>query len=386
MIYKLFCCFKDHPTSLTEEEILNPFLVLKPLADREEYSRIKNGLWLLITNLYKQYQWMEQTEPLVLYDIYTELVRILDAAWVLQRIRPDYKVKGIINEPVFDRLCKDAFQKGNEKPSVPANFGNYQTLHNLFRDKMLWKSKLNLYTWCRYGLTPLAIPGPDQEIETDNLISDYRVPASLIDLLHAICRDDRESSLTSAEQKQLDRYKFYASGYDHTTTLSRDEMEDPGSVFQTFFESVDYEDFPRLLDLWNTNLIFGNIWEKYNDPGDALLIKQLTEYLMESAWIVLEDLDYEERGPASKPGYNFDKPSKEKFPDLTDEEYRLPYTVFQKFFDFKPLYQWKAHLEQWLRESLRNTENDHFFRENLLPCDYLKKLVEAGYLYHCYPG
>ncbi len=385
MNYKIFCCFKDHPTTLTEEEIENPFLVLNPLCGLDGFLKTHDDLWLLITNLFKEYHWMEQEAPLITYSSYNNLIRLLDAAWLLYKIRPDCQIKGNVNSPSFKGLYKKANEDENVFKNETISNSSYVSLHEFFGASFLWGIKNSLYLWCKYGLTPTDGSNDSDEVRNENIINIYRNLDYLIKSLHHICKEEKKQDLLPAEKEKLNRYKIYAITKDHPTTIFDEVMDDPSFSFYMFFKNLNYDAVHQSVNKWHTMLIYNNYWETHSDPGNILSLRLSIEQLIDGAWIIAQNapeyecelLDKKDKDEAKEAKFD-----RKNFPHLTDDEFAAPVLAFENFFRFKPLHWWKQHLEQWTRLTLSNVEDGDFYRGTLETPGQLLKLFEASYIFY----
>lgn len=79
----------NYITLLTEQEILNPYLVLEKLfVDFSSAEALQDEIFEILTIAIRRNYWLTYDSPLVLYKKYKKLVRLFEAGWLISKIRP----------------------------------------------------------------------------------------------------------------------------------------------------------------------------------------------------------------------------------------------------------------------------------------------------------
>lgn len=182
------------PCFLTKKEIRN----CEPVIDE---------CWDLWTLAFKENHWMNHPSPKVLYEKCVKLLSLLDAGWLIAKIRPAGMKKG------------DVITKGfnpKEERNIETDLGElskaYKIIHNSYSQSTRFDLGFELYNVFYQGLMPTSINFED--ILTETVYSSFKEIASLISALFIVYRSEIGTKKTNKDKASLRVYTKFALDFD----------------------------------------------------------------------------------------------------------------------------------------------------------------------------
>ncbi|MBS1653285.1 MAG: hypothetical protein JSU05_00445 [Bacteroidetes bacterium] len=163
--------------------------------------------------------------------------------------------------------------------------------------------------------------------------------------------------------------------------LALDEGTDPFSidlckVLEGIFQFASLNDMRDLFQQFCKAAMSEKYKWKEGPPGNLHYFAELLEQLIEAAYLIVKDKKKKLR--VATPVLH-----KDMLPvHLSAAEYDDPVLVFERFFNYKKLGEWKSALHDWLHAALSN----HSISDSVQPTEVLpfvfrmEKLIEVGWM------
>lgn len=361
MNFSLFLEYGDYPTTLSTDEIANPYRALDHFFLENTPENLKKDTNEFFISLFKAFPFQETHDPAYFYRTYKIMIRLIDIILLIVRSRKRSLYESSL-QSTLDELPGTAafgfmFNKNTDKAYIsllkktyqkPAIFIKNAALYYLLFDKsellslleiILSKSQMGRFYYY------------SQEDGDHGTLSGYRSIQSIINISLLIW-DQHRKEPDSRQKRVLDRYKIYGTDLDHPSRLSQNDLEHPLIATSDILEQVSFTKFCKALKLWQSLIQERDYWKKHNDPGNILFLKERIERLIDSAWLILQI--YQEENFA-------DKLIPED--DISDITLFLKYNIepllaaINGFFLYRPLHVWKQYIDQWTLHSL-SSSND----------------------------
>lgn len=175
--------------------------------------------------------------------------------------------------------------------------------------------------------------------------------------------------------------------------LHTNEIQDPYSVIGNYYETYATPRARKYLTTWFEALQENGRWN-FDLSANLLYFYERTVQLMEAASLIAQLDNKSKASVLTKEGLDLMDPKLffgyyptycawDYFPrSLSKREFINPYRVYKKFFDYKPLAEWRFILRELLHTALSsNAKMDDIGSFNIIKIrKHLHKLLEAGSL------
>lgn len=376
--YSFFSQHSNCPSHLTNEEILNPFLVLEELfGTTNSLKALEAESWQLMDVVFHQDYCLYHDEPLSLYYTYKKLLKLLEALCLITDLRPieSNTIKGT-KKATFDKTIRYTLRKGNFLSASKEPEHSYEICQCIIEDRSYGEWKAELELWLYGGLDPSG--GRICKAELANYAELYLFMEAAFNIYLYSSHE-----LSMDEQKTLNNYVKFSINTDRPTKLDAQDINEPFEIISCSLNSYSnvmelHQDFSICHDL----LVKRNHWKEHFDYGNLLLIFNDIERIIDAIWLI-----YKKDNPKEEVHQHADR-IRHQLSDkvcsaihhLTEAEINFPYLAIIDFFRFKPLNQWKLYLDQWLQYSLSNQSFPSFYNESKGAFKQVLKLLEVTYL------
>ena len=330
-------------TLLTEVEILNPYSVLKETF--KEFSSptpIQDELFELLTLTVRRNYWTTYESPLVLYKKYKKLLRLFEAGWLIEKIRPDANLHEMFHIPykeIKEGTPKRERVKTNTNPITSA----YQTLISAYSSRPLYSLRSDLFNMLFHGLMPTCIR---YSYEFDGYM--VKVAQQMSDLILALNSIDYHAQYNVLSPrdvkivtKERDKFKARNSLYDY----------DDDGIYNLFGYSKK-EDLIRTIRISKEILFTSNFWKLHGNPGNIIHYYHDLLFTLESYWghyqyIVEQRMDINTE-------WKYPKDKREKLYSMGHKWIKRPWEYLRDQFEKKSIHEWRSMLELCLEDVLSN--------------------------------
>ncbi len=193
----------------------------------------------------------------------------------------------------------------------------------------------------------------------------------------------------------MPRGEYTAVDY-YPANLYQAEIQNPYSVFHSFFDAFPLPDAMEFIDSWLAVLSKNHYW-KNGYPARLLYFYEIIVRLMEAAYLVNKmdtvneaaillkgdsEQEIDLMNPETYCGRHARYAPWDYFPrSLTKKQFINPYLVFRKFFKYHDLPAWKDELYDLLYNAFISKNKIEMFEYDLLATQkHLKRMVEAAHL------
>lgn len=264
------------PSFLCKKEIQDPFIVLK-----KTYKHLPNcepiidDCWDLWTIAFRENYWMNYVSPRALYEKCLKILRLLDAGWLISKIRPASISKG-------DVIIK-GFNPKSEK-IIENEFGEvakaYKTIHNSYSQSTRFDLGFDLYNAFYQGLMPTSINF--QDLLEESVYSSFKEITSLISALFTVYRSEIGTKRTSKDKVSLNLYKKYALDLDIPQFSYYDSIDH-------MFEAFNKQQFFSIIKYLASTSCSNSFWKNNGNPANVLYYMEELQFIMETMWDYLKE-------------------------------------------------------------------------------------------------
>ncbi|WEK19768.1 MAG: hypothetical protein P0Y49_01185 [Candidatus Pedobacter colombiensis] len=380
MNYGQFCCYGNHVSSLTKQEIKNPLSVLEAIYKKRGLKSFKENLWHFFQSIYNDQQW-RKAGAANFNRIYIDLIRLIDALWLIKTYQPELCVAlhtphlsiktsgGLMNNFNTMLNCRQSIHK------VPAK----NNVKSFYKSRSLSFIKYNIQGYLQLALNASYMSGNKFTYFT---LPEYNV---VDDFLKLECLIEHGSSIYINHSNQKSRHckaiKF-ATNTDHTTTLSKESIANPAAYIRgLYFYDLRFERVYESVKILEKSFYDKNFWVKADNPGNILFFTECLKQLIDCIWLLTRKDEIETA--AKKRALSNGK--KRRIVTLNKQELNHPFLAISNFFEHKKMHEWKKQVDEWTAICLSSTKtikakNKMETSENL---KHLLKFIEASHLLTC---
>ncbi|KGE13788.1 hypothetical protein [Sphingobacterium deserti] len=358
--------FEDcYITMLKEEEILNPFLVLHELfAGIPNAELLSDELYELFTIGVRSGAWLKYESPLVLYRKYKKLVRLIEAGWLLAKIRPAGSMHGKFLIPYAETRAHIPVSVPPDK-SIDPKGGSYKILLELYVNGTMDLSICTLHELLFYGLQPTCTRF-SLNFESYHVVTVQNV-SLLIGALYEIYLLEKGMTLSSVDLQVLsveqesfrDRLNMYNYHVDITYVFHHSPKKDLLEAITISKHILGSNGF------WRLHVNPANMLHYYHDF--MFLLDYFSEYYQEAV----------EAGVNISTNWKY--PSNKHTNKIRDtyKWRKRPWKYFEEKFKERSVAEWRKHLDDCLEDVLGNKSiYTSFDKDYGSLFDFLAMLVE----------
>lgn len=334
---------KNYVTLLTDEEILDPFIVLKEIF--EELSSPKHLIdelfEIAIVTLRTEY-WRTYDSPLLLYRKYKKIVRLFEAGWLISKIRPDYINQEAASLPYKQIPIETRGRKIKNAPIDPLSSAHNVLIRSFQQKDKLYAYRGDLFDFLFEGLAPTCVTY-DFGFE-GYLIDQLHEMDALIGALHYLYSQEKGNVLSSGDKELLTE--------ERDLFLSRGSMFVYGHDISQLKEYSTKEDLVNTLSLIREILHETNFWKLHGNPGNVLYHFHDFLFVLEYYWAYLQQLIAD--GADLSKRWEYPQEERSEIYQITRKWVNKPWKYLRRQFEKKPLAEWRALLERCLEDVLSN--------------------------------
>jgi len=328
---------------LKEEEILNPFEVLKEIF--QEFSsatQIQDELYEIMTLAVRKNYWMTYESPLILYKKYKKLIRLFEAGWLIEKIRPDLDLLKKFSIP-YKEIQVNTYKDSNQR-QYDALTNAYQTLIRVYNSEPLFLLKSDLYNLLFEGLMPTSVHYTyDFEGYMARAVEQMN---DLIISLHYIYNYEKDKLLSDLDIAILSK--------ERDEFIKRDTLYEYDGGFYDLYNYSKKEEVINAVVISKEILFTRNFWKFHSNPGNILhyyhdFLFILDCYSRHYHFILINGIDINTKW----------KYPNEKKKELYNKGYKWikrPWKYLHNQFQKKSIYEWREILEHCLEDVLSNKQ------------------------------
>lgn len=375
MDYTEFCHINGHVTSLTQQEIKTPLIVLETIYNKRNLTDFKTSLRDFFIAIYNDQLWRIKG-AFYYFDIYIDLIKLLDALWLINDYRPELSTMTChFHQLSFKpmNLFHDVFQgriENNQKEE-----GHSTILEEFYQKNNLSTIKYYMYNYLQLGLNASYMSNDSYyyfSIEKTNVFT------NLIDLERLIKEGQNiynKNKFTPQKFRYRKHIKF-ASDLDHPNLLDYESIAYPMNYILIIYDHyIFFERISESLKLWKQSFFEKKFWHNAGSPGNILFLAHLLKNLIECFWLLKQKNDIID----CTIGEDLSNSRKKMYPTLNEEELSDPSKVIYSFFEYRKMHEWKTEIDSLTKNSLSSTEAIDM---NKISMDFhhLLRFIEASHL------
>lgn len=264
------------PSFLCKKEIQDPFIVLKKTYNHlPNCEPIIDDCWDLWTIAFRENYWMNYVSPRVLYEKCLKILRLLDAGWLISKIRPtSISKEGIIIKGFNPKTEKIIENDLGELAKA------YKTIHNSYSQSTRFDLGFDLYNAFYQGLMPTSINF--QDLLQESVYSSFKEITSLISALFTVYRSEIGTKRTSKDKASLNLYTKYALDRNIPQFNYYDSID---HMFEAFNKQQLFSIIKYLASTSCSNFF----WKSNGNPANLLYYMEELQFIMEIMWSYLKD-------------------------------------------------------------------------------------------------
>lgn len=325
------------PHFLTKKEILNPFLVIKKtFKDLPNCEPVIDECWDLWSLAFRENHWMNHQSPKVLYEKCLALLRLLDAGWLISKIRPTSSMKGDIINPGFDPK-----NKSTQGKDLNALAKAYKTIHESYSLSTRFDLGFDLYNAFYHGLMPSSIKF--EEILLESIYTSFKEITALISALFVVHRSEIGTKRTKTDKVSLKPYVKYALDFDAPQFEYYNSMHD-------IFYKFNKRQFFSIIEYLTSASCSSFYWKNNGNPANVLYYMEELQFVMETMWSYLKD----ERGIIEKSIWDIPEDKKKQVQFLSQADIENPLYYLSEEFKKRGLAERRSDLNKWKLAALDN--------------------------------
>ncbi|PUV23688.1 hypothetical protein [Sphingobacterium athyrii] len=351
-------------TLLTEKEILNPYSVLKKTFNEfSSPTHIQDELFEILTLAIRRNYWMTYDSPLVIYKKYKKLLRLFEAGWLIEKIRPDLSLSEKFSIPYTNIKIKTRERERIITNSDPIS-NAYQALVSIYSSDPLYSLRSDLFNLLFEGLMPTCV---NYSCEFD----DYMAKAVqqmniLISTLLIIDRHEQRNVLSPRDVEILtkERDKF----------IARDTLYDYDVDLYHVFRYSKKEDLITAILISKEILNTNNFWKLHGNPANILYYYHDLLFILDGYWghyqNILED------GKDINTKWKYPKDKKQELYSMGYKWIKRPWKYLHDQFEKKSVQEWRSMLELCLEDVFSNRQIGYRVdRNNNEVLDFIRELL-----------
>lgn len=325
------------PHFLTKKEILNPFLVLKKtFKDLPNCEPVIDECWDLWAIAFRENYWINYRSPRLLYEKCIRLLRLLDAGWLIAKIRPTSSMIGDIINPGFDPKSKHNCEKdSNELTNA------YKTIHESYSLSTRFDLGFKIYNTFYQGLMPTSMDF--EELLAESVYPSFKEITALISALFVVHRSEIGTKRTRIDKEALKTYVKYALDFDAP------QFGYYGNIHDIFHE-FNKQQFFSIIEYLSSTSCSSFYWKKNGNPANVLYYMEELQYVMETMWSYLKD----ERGNIETSIWDIPENEKKQVQSLSQAALKNPLAYLSEEFKKRGLSDRRSDLNMWKLAVLDN--------------------------------
>ena len=355
----------DRISYLTKEEILNPFLILGIFDGKASDDGVQEVGWTIFSSAMRPSYWMKFESPLYLYECFKQIIRLIEASYLIMQIRPNYveKVKHAASGLNSINQADEAFSGSLIETRQEA----YKLLTKVNSQNGPYYIKLDLYDVLFEGLDPDCV---NYYSSLHEFIYDtYQEINKIIRSLFVLSSSDTERYLSDHDITILEQYMEFGIDMDSTRFGYSDTIYDILGQESTK-ELISISDQARAI------ISESNYWRTHRNPANVLY------YFHEFLFIIESFHEYIRYAPGitelAKMQWHIPKERQETIHNLSRKQMKRPLKYVLKEFSKKPLSKWCSILERWKQAVLSNHSAPEMLDEITEIREFVVRLIEIA--------
>lgn len=350
---------------LTKEEILNPFLILDIFNGKASDDDVQEVCWTLFSSAMRPAYWMKFESPLYLYECYKQIVRLIEAGYLIMQIRPNY-------------LQKVKLGSSGLKPSARVNDEFTETLietrHEAYRlltkvnsQNRFYNIKLDLYDLLFESLEPDCV---DYYSSLQEFICEsYQDISKIIRSLFVLSLSDTEKYISKHDLMILEKHVEFAIDMDSSTFGYSDTIYE-------ILERENAKDLISIADQARAIIAENNYWHTHRNPGNVLYYFHEFLFVIESFHEYIRDTP--EITELAEIRWHIPEDRLESIRYLSRKQIKRPLKYILKAFREKSLSKWRSILEDWKQAVLSNRSDSNILDEARETHEFVVRLIEIA--------
>lgn len=328
-------------TLLTEEEILNPFMVLNDtFSSISSPTYLQDEVFEILMLVLRRNYWMIYESPLILYKKYKKIMRLFEAGSLINIIKPDLSQSEIFITP-YNEIDVNKESKEMYK-FIPDPLSNaYQTITRKYNSDSLYSLRSDLYDLLFQGLMPTCVKYQYEfEVYVLDAIENINDLISALYLIHH--HEHKELFAKDMEKLIRERERF----------VDRDNLYDYDCDIYDLYHYSQKEDIIKAIDVSKHILNTSNFWKLHGNPANILYYYHDFVFILDSYWVHFQTILKSGMDIDTKWQYPKDKKS-----ELNDRGYKWikkPWKYLHNQFEKKSINEWRQNLELCLEDVLSN--------------------------------
>lgn len=351
--------FYDYkPCFLNTDEIINPFLVLnKTYQDLLSAELIIDDCWDLWTAAFKKNYWTTHESPRILYEKFLRLARLLDAGFLVSKIKLSYLT--------IDRTFKEGYNprnKCNENSTSGELIEAYKVIANYYNKSSRFDLGFDLYNAFYQGLMPTSLDFED--LLKESIYSSFQKINQLIISLFVIYKFEDGKIISEKDKVRLEELSKVGLDNDITQFNYYDNINN-------IFEPFDKKQFFSIIEFLKSTSCSNFFWKNNGNPANVLYYMEELQFVMEILWAFIKGLD-----DINSEKWEIPKKCKKQTKYLSKEALKNPFKFLSEEFAKRDLSNRRKDIEEWRLATLDN--NWHNEDEHKDIQDFLFRLIEIA--------
>ena len=355
----------DRISYLTKEEILNPFLILGIFDGKASDDDVQEVCWTIFSSAMRPSYWMKFESPLYLYECFKQIIRLIEASYLIMQIRPNYVEK--VKHAASGLNSITQVDKEYSQSLIETRLEAYQLLTKVNSQNGFYCIKLDLYDVLFETLEPDCV---DHYSSIHEFFYDtYQDINKIIRSLFVLSSSDTEKYLSVHDITILKEYEEFGIDMDSTRFGYSD----------TIYEILEGESAKELISIANqARTIIGenNYWRTHRNPANVLY------YFHEFLFIIESFHEFIKHTPGitelAEMRWHIPKERLETIHNLSLKQMKRPFKYVLKQFSEKPLSRWRSTLERWKQVALSNHCAPEMLEEVTEIHEFIVRLIEIA--------
>ncbi|MBL1408824.1 hypothetical protein [Sphingobacterium faecale] len=348
------------PCFLKTHEIMNPFLVLRDAyQDSPSAESIIDDCWDLWTLAFRPDYWMTHESPKVLYEKFLKLARLLDAGWLVSKIRPSYIIKA--------KAIKEGYNPRLECTSNAATeelIEACKTINNIYNEQNHFELCFDLFNTLYQGLAPTIFDFED--LFTESVLSSFKRINQLIKSLFDIYKSEYSKTISDTDDTKLEAVTKFGLNCNVTQFNYYDGIDN-------IFEAFNKTQFFSIIEFLKSTSCSHCFWKNNGNPANVLYYMEELQFVMEISWEFIKEL-----GDVNSKKWKIPKKNIRQIKYLPDHALKNPLKFLAEEFEERDLSNRRNDIEKWRLAALDN--NWHNEDEHKDIQDFLLRLIEVASL------
>jgi len=350
---------------LNKEEILNPFLILNIFNGKASDDDVQEVCWTLFSSAIRPAYWMKFESPLYIYECFKQIVRLIEAGYLIMQIRPNYVQKVKFGSSGLNPTIRgdDEFTEALIESRQEA----FKLLTKINSQNGFYRIKLDLYDLLFEGLEPDCV---DYYSSLHEFIYDtYQDINKIIRSLFVLSLSDTERYISESDMTILEKYVEFGIDTDSSTFGYSDTIYD-------IFENERAKDLISIADQATILIGESNYWQTHRNPGNVLYYFHEFLFIIESFHEYITDTPG--MSELAKMQWQIPVDRTEMIHNLSEKQIKRPFKYILKAFREKPLSEWRSILENWKQAVLSNHTDSKILNEARDTHEFIVKLIEIA--------